>query len=154
MTLADARAGLTEAMRAELPSFVTIPDHPIAPGKWSRIAAAFYVDEVLPAIDDEIDMYTAELRLEIPSTPSTPGAWQMLDDLVDRVDAAMPIQWLALDDWAVSTEASDAVTILRATCTAIGHRIDAAPTEPERILIGDGPGLIKIGDGEGVLRWR
>lgn len=136
MTVADARAQLIAAMRAALPSFVTIPDHPIASGKYSRIAAVFTIDAVVPALDNGTDVYEAELRIDVPATPSTPNAWAMVDDLVQLVDDAMPIEWLVLDDWGVTTETFEAVTLLRATCMAIGHpQAEPAMAVPAQELV-------------------
>lgn len=152
MSLRAARLDLFRAFQAAMPAYVTVTAEPMARGHYTRIAALLFVRDVLPTIDDGTDMVSAEIILDVPSTPSTPGAWTMLDELVDRVDAAMPITWLALDDWDVTTIVEDSVQLLRATCTALGHPVEAAIG---RILIGaDGGGFIRAGDGAGVLLWR
>lgn len=128
MTIAQVRTELLEAFRAALPDWVNIPDHSVGVGKSSRAGAALYIDDIMPGVDDDTDIWRAELRLEIPLSPSVPAAYETLDQLVELVDDAMPIRWLKLNDWSTTRASSEAVALLRTTCTAVGHR--GAPLEP------------------------
>lgn len=148
LDLSAARADLIAVFRAELPERYQVPDYPPKAGDYKRASAVVVVDQVIPAIDDMTDMISAELRLDIPTGVGLSAAYQILDDLVARVDAAMPINWLALDDWNVE-QISDPVALLSATCTALGHPTDTEPpppTDPSFALIGDGPDVWVIGD--------
>jgi hypothetical protein len=144
MTLAYTRTVLAAALDTALgDARVRVSATPIKPGALDRYKALVILGSIRP-LGDELGHVGCELEVQIGIGAGIPDAYAAVDDVLEDVDAALPVAW-ELASWTVDVDTDDQ-PVLRAIADLEGWDAGAAPAAPlgDSLIIG-GTDVLLIG---------
>ena len=120
MTTATARAELASSIEAGISAVVSVYPYPQRAGHQTRLPASVTITSVTPATSTNTDSYEAVLTATFDAGTDLSAAYGRADDVLEDVEAALPVGWEAVPTWVQELSSDDHARVVY-KMTVIGH---------------------------------